>query len=131
MGIIDSKNYVNKAEVVIKELIAERNRDPRKNKILSTSQIRKQLAMTAELFAQAEKETSDKISEELLDRIEYLRVQFVYQAGREPTVKNFIEKAEILEILKTIKDNKKDFLNYCRYMEALVAYRKYYEPKDD
>ena len=136
MDVIDKKNYVDKAENVILELIQEAKkakRNPRNENdydILTTSQLRKQLSMTAELFSLAEKEISSKLGEDLLDRIEYLRIQFVYQAGREPLVKKFIEKAGILKILKTINGDKEDFLTYCRYMEALVAYRKYYGKED-
>ena len=133
MVIINSSDYVDKAEGVIKDLVEEAKRNARRpgdEKILTTSQLRKQLAMTAELSARAEKETAELLSRELLDQIEYLRVQFVYQAGREPLVKKFIEKAKILEILKEIKGRRDDFLTFCRYMEALVAFRKYYIKED-
>ncbi|MCL2020035.1 MAG: type III-A CRISPR-associated protein Csm2 [Oscillospiraceae bacterium] len=126
--MINSKNYVDKAEAVINEL---RKPDERgKTQILTTSQIRKQLAMTAELSTLAEKETNDTLNDELQSRIEYLRVQFVYQAGREPQVKSFVEKAKILEILKDINGNREKFLVFCKYMEALVAYRKFYVKED-
>ena len=136
MDIINSSNYVDKAETVITELIEEAKRatrNPRHEndyRILTTSQLRKQLSMTAELFALAENEMTDTMSRDLQDRIEYLRVQFVYQAGRNEEVKKFIEKAGILQILKTIKGNRDDFLIYCRYMEALVAFRKYHGKED-
>ena len=136
MEIIDSKNYVDKAEKVIIGLITDAKkakRNPRNEydyDILTTSQLRKQLSMTAEMYAQADKESSDTLSEELLDRIEYLRVQFAYQAGREKDVKKFIVEARILEILKTINGSRRDFLTFCRYMEALVAYRKFYGKED-
>lgn len=124
MEVINSKNYVDKAETVILRLLEE------DKKILSTSQLRKQLAMTAELTAQAERETQAELSQKLQEQIEYLRVQFVYQAGRELLVKKFIDKAGIIKILKSINGNREDFLTYCRYMEALVAYRKYHGPED-
>jgi len=45
-------------------------------------------------------------------------------------VKKFVEKAGILKILKSINGNKENFLTFCRYMEALVAFRKYHGKKD-
>jgi len=131
--MIDGKNYVDNAETVITSLISDAKkdaRDPRHYQILTTSQIRKQLAMTAELFARAQAEQHDVLSDELQSQIEYLRVQFVYQAGREKLVEKFIKKAEIMEILKDIKGRKQEFLTFCRYMEALVAYRKFYGNED-
>jgi len=131
--MIDGKNYVDKAETVITSLIsdAKKNaRDPRYYQILTTSQIRKQLAMTAELFARAQAEQHDVLSDEIQSQIEYLRVQFVYQAGRDKCVKQFVEKAEIMKILNDIKGCRQNFLTFCRYMEALVAYRKFYGNED-
>jgi len=128
MTIINNKNYVDKAEKVIRGLISDAEQEATRNKdyiILTTTQLRKQLSMTSELFLQAEREPSETLNEELRSKIEYLRVQFVYQAGRETSVKNFIDKAKVIEILKEINGNKNYFLTFCRYMEALVAYRKY------
>ena len=131
MEVISSKDYVEKAEEVITKLISEAKelavkQNRRNYQILSTSQIRKQLSMTTELLSLAESESSDKLSQEIVEKIEYLRVQFVYQAGREQLVRKFVEKAGILKILKSINSNKEDFLTFCRYMEALVAFRKYH-----
>jgi len=125
MGIINGMNYVDKAEAVIMELIRENN-----GKILSTSQLRKQLAMTVELSAMAEASGAERLSQDILERIAYLRVQFVYQAGREQDVKKFIEKAQIISILKSLDGSTAEFLTFCRYMEALVAYRKFHGKKD-
>ena len=134
MEIINRTNYVDVAEEVILGLI----RDAEKNKgnqwtykILSTSQIRKQLSMTAELFSQVETDKSTVLSEEILDKIQYLRMQFIYQAGRDKEVKAFVQKAKIQDILKSINNQKENFLVFCRYMEALVAFRKYHGNKDD
>ena len=141
MDVINSRDYVDKAENVIKELMesekadaareaAQRGGKKKTTKILTTTQLRKQLSMTAEMFAMAERETADILSRELQDSIEYLRVQFVYQAGRDIPVKNFIDKAKILQILQSINGNKNDFITFCRYLEALVAYKKYYINED-
>ena len=48
------------------------------------------------------------------------------QQGRVPKVKEFVQQAEILEILKEIKQSKKNYLLFSRYMEALIAFHKYY-----
>ena len=134
MDVITKGNYVDKAEEVIQQLISDATRiekNPGNYKIVTTSQIRNQLAMTAEMYSQAANSGENRLSDEILDNIEYLRIRFAYQAGREKLVKKFIEKAEILRILKTIDGSKADFLTFCRYMEALVAFRKYYGNKDE
>ena len=137
MDLINGSNYVDKAEAAIVGLIEDakqaqirQRREPNRYRILTTTQLRKQLSMTSELFAQAERELSSTLSQEVQDSIEYLRVQFVYQAGREDLVKRFVEKTGVLDILKDIKGSRESFLTYCRYMEALVAFHRYYGGKD-
>lgn len=54
----------------------------------------------------------------------------MYECGREPKVKEFVQKAEIIELLKEIGNSKKNYLLFSRYMEALVAFHKYYGGQD-
>ena len=97
MAILTDENYVDKAENVITRL--------KKNKagryLLTTSKIRNLLSLTSTLFD----ESKIKRFDQLTDRIAYLRVQYVYQAGREEAVKDLVEKGQILEKPKDlIKD---------------------------
>lgn len=126
MAILTDDNYVDKAEKVIKSL--NHTRDHRNNKIkffLTTTKIRNLLNLTSNLFD----ESKVRSYKELADKIAYLRVQFVYQSGRETAVKDLVKKAEILDILKEI-NNKESLQRFCRYMEALVAYFRFYGGKD-
>ena len=126
MAILTDDNYVDKAEKVIKSL--NHTKDHRNNKIkffLTTTKIRNLLNLTSNLFD----ESKVRSYKELADKIAYLRVQFVYQSGRETSVKDLVKKAEILDILKEI-NNKESLQRFCRYMEALVAYFRFYGGKD-
>ncbi|MFC2678587.1 MAG: type III-A CRISPR-associated protein Csm2, partial [Granulicatella sp.] len=87
--------------------------------------IRNLLNLTSNLFD----ESKVRDYKDLADKIAYLRVQFVYQAGREPSVKDLVRKAEILAALKEI-NNKESLQRFCRYMEALVAYFRFYGGED-
>ena len=126
MAILTDDNYVDKAEKVIKSL----NRNTRNFRnpdvfLLNTTQIRNLLNLTSNLFD----ESRIREYKELADKIAYLRVQFVYQSGRETAVKDLVKKAEILDILKEI-NNKESLQRFCRYMEALVAYFRFYGGED-
>ena len=123
MAILTDNNYVDKAEKVIKSL--NRNKRDPKLFLLTTSKIRNLLNLTSTLF----EESKVKEYKDLADKIAYLRVQFVYQSGRETSVKDLVKKAEILDILKEI-NNKESLQRFCRYMEALVAYFRFYGGKD-
>ena len=126
MAILTDDNYVDKAEAAIKSL--KRNNRDRRNPdafLLTTSKIRHLLSLASALFD----ESNVKGYPDLQDKIAYLRVQFVYQSGREFAVKDLVQQAQILEALKEVS-NKETLQRFCRYMEALVAYFKFYGGKD-
>ena len=86
--------------------------------------------MTPDIFNEVRLSREEKLPEEICARIRYLKVRFVYEAGRNNNVKLFVDKAEILACLDEIRSSKAQFLLFARYMEALVAYHKLYGGKD-
>lgn len=128
---IRENNYVDKAENVIKELVEESKQKNRgKVNIVTTSKIRNLLAMTADIYNQVLTHSSERLNEEICSRIEYLRVRFIYECGREEKVKRFVEKAQLLDVLKEIGASKSNYILFSRYMEALIAFHKYYGGKE-
>ena len=130
MAILTDENYVDKAERAISLL----EKDNKGNYLLTTSQIRNLLSLSSSLYDRSKERKFD----ELINDVSYLRVQFVYQSGRNSVrvnrqtffpVKDLVEKGQILEALKEIKD-RETLQRFCRYMEALVAYFKFYGGKD-
>lgn len=133
MKTINETNYVDKAEKAILSLrdkAKQQQRGRGELKIVTTSKIRNLLAMTADIYNQVMICQNDKLNDDLKGRIEYLRVRFMYECGREPLVKNFVKEADILPILKEINGSKKNYILFSRYMEALIAFHKYYDGKD-
>lgn len=128
MKIINEGNYSDVAQNVIKTL-SQPNKYGRIN-IISTSQLRNILTMSADIYNQVVPHEKD-LTDEINSRIEYLRVRCFYEAGRERLVKNFMEKSKIPEILREINGEKKNFILFNHYLEALVAFRKYYGGKDE
>ena len=127
---INEENYVDIAEKVIVDLKALKNKQGRIIPMVTTSKLRNLLSMAADIYNEVMNYGEDKLSADINARIEYLRVRFLYEAGRESTVKNFVEKSQILDVLKNIKGSRKNFVLFNRYMEALVAFHKYYGGKD-
>ena len=88
--ILSQENDVDKAEKVIKSL-AVPNKMGRID-MITTSQIRNLLAMTADIYNEVCLSLDETLSEEILGKIQYLRVRFVYEAGRDPRhMKDFVE----------------------------------------
>ena len=127
---INDNNYVDVAEKVIDRL-AENKDKYGNSQMVTTSKLRNLLAMSADIYNEVSV-SEEKLTEELISRIEYLRVRFVYEYGRENNrlLQRFIKEAKILDNLKEINGSKKNYTLFYHYMEALVAFHKYNGGRD-
>ena len=128
---LTEENYVELAEKVMGDICDERDKKDRKVPPVTTSKIRNLLAMTADIYNEVIGSQDDKLSNEIRGKINYLKIRFVYEAGREPKVKTLVKKADIIQHIEDIKDSRTQFILFSRYMEALVAYRKYLDDHDE
>lgn len=130
------ENIVDKAELAIKSIRKSNKKNHDKLVIeLKTNQIRKILTAVnilknkVDIYKIANPQAK-KLDEELQMEIEFLRVNIAYQIGREKgkenLVREFVEKADLLNMVKDINGDIKAFENFCRYIEALVAFHKFY-----
>lgn len=124
-------NYVELAEKAIKKLCSEKDKRGKEVAPVTTSKIRNLLAMTTDIYNQVVNLKEEKLSTELIGQINYMKIRFVYEAGREVKVKKLIEEADILTHIDEIKNSRKQYILFSRYMEALVAYRKFYGGRDE
>lgn len=125
---ITKTNYVDIAEEVINRKIS-RNR--KSNKIeLTTSKIRNILSIAATIYDQVKMKKGPLTEDEIADLM-YLKMKLVYESGREEIVKDFVEKAKLIEYINEIGDNRENLILYCKYIEALVAYHRYYGEKEN
>lgn len=128
---INDNNYVDKAENVIKSLSEKIGRNGKPIEIVTTSKLRNLLAMVSDLYNYVIDFTDDNLTEDITGRISYMRMRFYYEAGREPKVKELFEEAEVFDIIKEIGTSRKNYILFSRYMESLVAFRKFYGKNDD
>lgn len=130
--LIDETNYVDKAEEAIK-LLANK-KDPKNNRpvpVVTTSKLRNLLGMVSDVYNDVLNVKEEKLGRDIIERINYMRLRFYYEAGRESSVKNLLETAKVFEVLKDVGSSRKNYILFSRYMQALVAFRKYYVEKDD
>jgi len=128
---ISESNYVDQAENIIKQLSERKNTKTGKPiQMVTTSKIRNLLAMTADIYNEVSESMDEEISDNCKKRIEYLRIRFVYEAGRDNSVRTFVEQAKILDILKEIGNSRDNYILFSRYMESLVAFHRYYGGKE-
>lgn len=120
------------AEAVVK---SNKKPDDRKNILfegLTTSKLRNLLEQVNNVYSIVLNNQDAKLSEDVLDKIAYLKVKFAYESGRDKSVKKFVEQTYVREIInEVLKDgSRKKYLEYCKYFEALVAYAKFYGMED-
>ena len=120
--VITEENYVEEAEKVINEVGA---------KSFTTTKLRNLLSLSSDIYNMVIHQNGDKLTEEIKSKIEYLRVRFIYEAGRDENgIKRLVENANLLGVLKNIKGSKKNYILFNRYLEALVAFHRYNGGKD-
>ena len=103
---LNESTYVEEAEQIIQILKQENKR------LISASKLRNILSMLADLYIEID--------------LKYCKMRCAYEAGRDPEVRKFVDKTHIMEYIDGIGNSKERFILYYRYVEALVAYHKYY-----
>ena len=127
MKKLDKLTYVSQAEQVIGNI----SRDRRGNISLTTNKIRNMLTLINELYGMAKADNEKVLNEEIQSRIQYTKMKLVYEAGRDANVKDLLKCSDLLDYLDSIGNSKDELMLVCKYMEALVAYHKFYAPKDN
>ena len=128
---LTEENYVELAEKAILNLRNKKTRNGTPIQPVTTSKIRNLLAMTADIYNEVVNSKSEKLSADINGQISYMKIRFVYEAGRESRVKDLVEEADILAHLDEIRGSRAQYILFSRYMEALVAYRKFYVERDE
>ena len=75
--------------------------------------------------------TEKELCPDSVARVGMMRVRTAYEAGRDGATKSFVEKARLLQYLKGIGKDREDLIRFAHYMEALVAYHRYYGGKEN
>lgn len=100
---------------------------------ISTSQIRKFLSAVNKINNKIRYQNNDDIlSEDIVAEIAYMRVQFAYIVGRNKNNEGFKKlHKELDDAIANIKNSKSNFINFARYVEAIIAYHKFHGGKDE
>lgn len=110
--------FVDKADEVIRSGNWSRG--------ITTSKIRRLFSLFTEIYNVETLRTEEQLLPESVSRLRLAQIRMLYEAGRDNKVKEFLTKAELIEHLKDIGTSREKLLKYFHYMEALVAYHKFY-----
>lgn len=114
-------DYVDKAEEIMSRLLADRYFR------LTTSKLRNILSIVSDIYNREVGRLSEKeLSYEDQTAVQMLRVRIAYETRRDNAVGDFVREAHLLEYIKGLGKDRKKFLAFSHYMEALVAFHRYY-----
>lgn len=107
------------------------NSKGKENKLIakiSTSQIRKFLSAVNKINNKINYQNNDDIlSEDIVAEIAYMRVQFAYIVGKDNKNEGLKKlHKELDDAIANIKNSKSNFINFARYVEAIIAYHKFF-----
>ena len=125
-GGITSENFADVAERRIKEGRPEEGSKGKFFDGLTTSKLRSIYAMIVNVQSRMDGPDAFEV---IKPDLQYLKVRMAYEAGRERSVKVFLDKTGLMDAIGRVKDCE-EFTLFCRYAESLVAYFKYYGGRD-
>ena len=129
--MINETNYVELAEQAIKTLSSKKDLKGRQVPMVTTSKIRNLLSMVSDTYNEVLNLKEDRLTDALIGQINYMKIRFYYEAGREAKVKELLETAKVFTIMDQIETSRANYILFSRYMEALVAFRKFYGGRDE
>lgn len=132
--MLEENQIVDRAEEVMRTLSQSK-------KMVTTSQIRKFLTAVntvkekISMHRMNNKEEDDSLPVSLQAQIKYLKVKLAYQIGRNKgkygnPVEEFEKEAGLMKWIDEIKGSAKEYDKFSNYIEALVAYHKFYGGED-
>lgn len=126
------EDYVDAAEQVALKF-TERDERGKLPKCISTSKLRNLMSLASEIYNRENLRTGPSLSPESAAGLDRLRIRTAYECGRDEGTKSFVQRAKLLEHLKWLaeKKDRNETLRFAHYMEALVAYHRYYGLKED
>lgn len=96
---------------------------------ISSSKLRNILSMVSNIY-NSERVGGELLSEASRNSLQMLRVRIIYEYGRnDNSFKEFIAQTHILDHLLAVGNDRGRFIDYAHYLEAIVAYHKFYGDK--
>ena len=130
----EGEDYVSLAEQEILKLGERKNNGQYDFGSLTTSKIRNILSMVNDILKEVQILSEDKLPADIVNRLKHLKVRLIYEAGRDTSrnraINRFISDTGLLEAIDEIDGDRKKFLRYANYLEALVAYHRFHGGKE-
>lgn len=127
------EDYVKRAEEAIAAL---------RGKVITTSKLRSLFSLFTETYNEVIRGDQEKLAPPQVNVLNAAKIRVYYEIGREDGYRNplepgsvgrFVKQSKLLEYLYDIDNSCEKLIQFYHYMEALVAFHRYYfgEKKDN
>lgn len=115
------QDYVDFAEKLMK--------DQYRN--ITTSKLRNILSLMMDVYNTEVLRTEAELLEESKVKLQMARIRIAYECGRDRNTKDFVEKAYLLSWLKAVGSSREQAIRYIHYLEAIVAYHRFWGGREN
>lgn len=129
------EDYVRQAEEAIRKLKEIADTQGRNGSVISTSKLRSLFSLFTETYNEVSRGDMEKLRREQVNSLNGAKVRIYYEIGREEgyrgdldsaSVGRFVKYSKLLEYLYDIGDSSDKLIQFYHYVEALVAFHRYY-----
>lgn len=114
-------NYVDAAEDIMRDSAQD----------ITTSKLRRLYSLITDIYNTESLRNEPTLSSDSVAAIAMARIRFAYECGRDAKVGSFVQKANLIAYLKGIGTNRSAFTAFAQYMEALIAFHKFYNGREN
>ena len=114
-------DYVDEAEKIMQENYRK----------ITTSKLRNLLSLLMDVYNTETLRMEETISEESAVKLQMARIRMAYECGRDRNVKEFVEAAHMMPWLKDIGKSREKAIRYVHYLEAIVAYHRFFGGREN
>lgn len=100
-------------------------------KKITTSKLRNILSLLMDVYNTETLRTEETICPESATALQLARIRIAYECGRDSSTKAFVEAANLLPWLKAIGNSRQKTIEYIHYLEALVAYHRFFGGREN
>lgn len=123
-------DYVEAAKKVIEDVLFDKDNHSRVEKAVTTTKVRNLFSLANDICNWERYRKEETLLPESEAKLKQMYVRVIFEYKRDTKTKIFIDKARILQHMKWIEGNRDRFVRFAMYMEALVAFHRYYGGKE-
>ncbi len=98
---------------------------------ITTSKLRNLLGILMDVYNTEILRTEQEICADSAVKLQMARIRIAYECGRDGDTRDFVEAMHLLPWLKAIGTSREQTIRYIHYLEAIVAYHRYFGGREN